>query len=299
MRDVASASGVSPATVGFVINNTPTQTISAPTRERVLRAARELGYVPDGIARAMREGASRIVVLNVDQSLEGNYSRSYISGLDDELAKNDHILVVKHGHPTERSTTQLEHMMLPRAVVDFASHYTTGRELADGGWKDGLAANTALQMGYLAEHGHERLAMALPVHTTPFGHVRREFARQAVEGLGLPPLLSLSLPRPDAGGVDALRIFTEEHAVTAIAGFTDEIALRVLKCAGVLGLRVPNDLAIIGYDATEYAVLSSPGLTTVHIDADAHGRRAARGVLGLDASDLVAAPARVLVRESV
>lgn len=47
MRDVAAASGVSPATVGFVLNNTPTQTISPATRERVEAAAKELGYVPD------------------------------------------------------------------------------------------------------------------------------------------------------------------------------------------------------------------------------------------------------------
>lgn len=298
-RDVASASGVSPATVGFVLNSTPNQTISAPTRARVLRAAEELGYVPDGIARAMREGSSRIVVLNVDASLEGNYSRSYISGLDDELARHDHILVVKHGHPTTESTTQLQHMISPRAVVDFAGDYTAGRELADGGWTDGLAAHTALQVGHLARHGHDRLAMALPERATPFARVREEFARQAVERLGLPSLVPFTLPGPHAGGTDALRALLEHAPVTAIAGFTDEVALRVLKCAELLGLQVPGDLAVIGYDATEYAALSSPGLTTVHIDADAHGRRAARRILGLDAGDLVTTPAKVLVRESV
>lgn len=299
MIDVATASGVSRATVGFVLNNTPNQTISAPTRDKVLRAAEQLGYVPDGIARAMREGSSRVVVLNVDASLEGNYSRSFISGLDAELAKNDHILVVKHGHPTAESTSHLSHMVSPRAVIDFAGNYTSGRELEDGGWTDGLAAHTAIQMGHLVDHGHECVAMALPENPTAFARVREEFARQAVERLGLKPRVPLTIPHPDAGGVEALHAFLEKESVTAIAGFTDEVALRVLKCAAHLGLRVPDDLAVIGYDATEYAALSSPGLTTVHIDADAHGRRAARQVLGADASDLIAAPARVLVRESV
>lgn len=298
MRDVATESGVSRATVGFVLNNTPNQTISEPTRERVLLAAEKLGYVADGIARAMREGSSRIVVLNIDAGLEGNYSRSYISGLDDELAKNGHILVVKHGHPTEESTTQLTHMVAPRAVIDFAGNYSSGRELADGGWTDGLAAHAAVQMGHLADRGHERMAMALPENPTSFARVRQEFARQAVERLGRSPLAWLILPRPEAGGVEALRSFLREENVTAIAGFTDEIALRVLKCAETLGLHVPDDLAVIGYDATEYAALSSPTLTTVHIDADAHGRRAARQIVGADASDLIAAPAQVLVRES-
>jgi DNA-binding LacI/PurR family transcriptional regulator len=299
MRDVAAASGVSPATVGFVLNDTPNQTISAPTRERVLRAAEELGYVVDGIARAMREGSSRVVVLNIDASLEGNYSRSYISGLDDELARHDHILVVKHGHPTERSTTQLQHMVSPRAVVGFAANYSSGRELADGGWTDGLAAHTAVQVGHLADRGHTRLVMALPEDATTFARVRDKFVRQAAERLGLDASATLVLPHDGVAGAEALRGFLERTPVTAVAGFNDEVALRVLKCAERIGLRVPADLAVIGYDATEYAALSTPGLTTVHIDADAHGRRTARQVLGRDADDLVAAPARVVVRESV
>ncbi|MFG1926948.1 LacI family DNA-binding transcriptional regulator [Cryptosporangium sp. NPDC048952] len=297
-RDVASASGVSPATVGFVISNTPTQTISAATRERVLRAAKELGYVPHGIARAMREGTSRVVVLNIDASLEGNYSRSYIQGLDEELATHEHVLVIKHGRPSEDSTARLTHMVSPRAIVEFAANYSSGKELADGGWHDGLAAHTATQLSYLADRGHRRLAMALPENPTVFARIREEFARQTVERLGLPPLVTLIVPEPAAGGVDAVREFLRADPVDAVAGFTDEIALRVLHCAATLGLGVPDELAVIGYDATAYAALSSPALTTVYIDAEAHGRRAARRLLGLDESDLAGAPARVLVRES-
>jgi DNA-binding LacI/PurR family transcriptional regulator len=299
MKDVASASGVSKATVGFVLTDTPTQTISPATRERVQRAARELGYVPDGIARALREGTSRVVALNVDASLEGNYSRSYIEGLDDELARHEHILVVKHGHPTDASTNQLRHMISPRSVIDFAANYSTGRELADGGWTDGLAAHTAVQIRHLAERGHDRLAMALPENPTMFALVREEFARQAAEQLGLSPLVPVTIPGPEASGAQKLEGFLSDHPVTAIAGFTDEVALRVLKYAAALGRRIPDDLAVIGYDATEYAALSMPGLTTVHIDAEAHGRRAARQILGRDASDLIAEPARVIDRESV
>ena len=65
MRDVARASGVSPATVSFVMNDTPGQTISPETRTKVRRAAAELGYTAHPIARALREGASRIIVLDL------------------------------------------------------------------------------------------------------------------------------------------------------------------------------------------------------------------------------------------
>ncbi len=86
LRDVAEASGVSQSTVSFVLNEVPNQTISEPTRIRVRDAARDLGYVPNGIARALMEGSSRIVVLNLDRAKEGNYSHNFIRGLDQELA---------------------------------------------------------------------------------------------------------------------------------------------------------------------------------------------------------------------
>src|SRR5882757_7693884 len=128
LNDVAAASGVSRATVSFVLNDDPNQTISAATRERVKEAARDLGYVPHGIARALREGSSRIVVLNIDWGLEGNYSRSYVRGLDDELAAHDHVLLVRHGHSAPQSTQQVLDTIAPRAVLRFAETYFNGQE---------------------------------------------------------------------------------------------------------------------------------------------------------------------------
>lgn len=150
LRDVAAASGVSRATVSFVLRDSPNQAISTATQERVRQAARDLGYVPHGIARALREGSSRIVVLNVDAGMEGNYSRSYIRGLDEELAAHDHVLLVRHGHAAPQSTQQVLDVIAPRAVLRLAEAYLAGRGLDDKGWEDGFAANAALQMRFLA-----------------------------------------------------------------------------------------------------------------------------------------------------
>src|SRR6516164_7453881 len=159
LSDVAAASGVSRATVSFVLRNSPDQSISPATRERVRQAARDLGYVPHGIARALREGSSRIVVLNVDSGLEGNYSRSYIRGLDDELAAHDHVLLVRHGHTAHQSTQQVLDAIAPRAVLRLAEPYLAGPEFDHGGWSDSFAANAALQIRYLAGRGHTCIAM--------------------------------------------------------------------------------------------------------------------------------------------
>jgi DNA-binding LacI/PurR family transcriptional regulator len=322
ISDVAAASGVSRATVSFVLRDSPGQTISAATRERVRRTARDLGYVPHPIARALREGTSRIVVLIIDAALDGNYARSYVAGLDAELAARDHVLVVRYSHRDATQPTQaapadhgdqqdqlLIDTLSPRAVLRFGEPYLTGHELDDsgGGWRDGLAAHVAAQLGHLAGRGHTRIALALPDRDTPLRAVRQRFADQAAAALGLPPLPPVTLPGSKSTSTpshrtvpaDSLaRFLAGNPGVTAIAAFDDDEALRALAAMRALGLSAPADLAVIGFDDNGYGALTSPTLTTVHIDAEAHGRQAARAVLGLDASDLSPAPGRVVIRES-
>ena len=302
LKDVAAASGVSRATVSFVLNDTPNQTISETTRARVLQVVHDLGYKPHGIARALREGSSRIVVLHLDSGLEGNYSRSYIRGLDEELAEHDHVLVVRHGPVGADSTKQVLDAINPRAVLRFGEVYLTGHELEDlgGGWRDGLAAHAALQIGHLAERGHAAIVLAVPDADAPLRDIRLSFSQQAAQSLRLPPLRCLVVPRPRDAGTAAVRAFREQNPdVTAIAGYDDDVALRAMTALHDLGLRVPEDCAVIGFDDTEYGALFTPAITTIHIDAEAHGRIAARAALGLDLGGLELAPARVISRQTV
>jgi DNA-binding LacI/PurR family transcriptional regulator len=306
LSDVAAASGVSRATASFVLRDSPNQSISPATRERVQQAAHDLGYVPNGIARALREGSSRIVVLSLDSALDGHYARSYIRGLDVELAARDHVLLVRYEHAEGRSVQQVLDAIAPRAVLRFGEPYLTGHELDDsgGGWQDGMAAHVAAQIGYLADRGHTRIALALPDRETPLRDVRLSFANQAADKRGLPRVEPVPIPfaRTDAAG-SLGRFRAANREVTAVAAFDDDVALRVLAALRDLGLDAPADLAVIGFDATEHAALSTPPLTTVRIDAEAHGRRAARAILGLGAGELPApgdspAPGQVIIRAS-
>ena len=298
LNDVAAASGVSRATASFVLRDSPNQSISAATRERVRQAARDLGYVPHAIARALREGSSRIVVLSLDVALDGNYARSYVRGLDAELDAHDHALLVRYEHAGAEAALDA---IAPRAVLRFGEPYLTGHELDDsgGGWRDGLAAHVSAQIGYLAGRGHTRIAYALPDRETPLRAVRLRFADRAAERLGLSPVARFSLPASRTDAADSLAECRAAHpAVTAVAAFDDDVALRVLAAMRDLDLAAPGDLAVIGFDDNGYGALATPALTTVHIDAEAHGRQAARAILGLDAGDLSPAPGRVVVRES-
>ena len=198
--------------------------------------------------------------------------------------------------------------IVPRAVLRFGEPYLTGRELDDsgGGWRDGLAAHVAAQVGYLAARGHERIALALPSRDTPLRAVRQRFADHAAAAAGLPPLVPFTVPGPGSatrssatGAADSLGTLLDRPGpVTAVAAFDDDVALRVLAAMRSLGLSAPGDLAVIGFDDNGYGALTSPALTTVHIDGEAHGRQAARAILGLPADGLSPVPGRVIVRES-
>lgn len=301
LRDVAAASGVSKATAGFVLSDAPHVSISEATRERVRRAARELDYVPHGIARALREGSSRIVVLSIDPALDGAYARTYTHGLDAELAAHGHVLLVTRSPADTDAARQVLDTVGPRAMLHFGHNYLeAGREFDDGGWDGGLAGNVLVQLRYLVSRGHSRVAVGLPAGGQPLAPVRLRFAVEAAAILGIPAPPPLSLPRDRAAAARAMREFlAARDRITAVAAFDDEAALRVLAALTDLGRSAPGDLAVIGFDATDYAALSSPALTTVHIDAEDHGRRAARVILGLDSDGFTVGPAQVIVRASV
>jgi DNA-binding LacI/PurR family transcriptional regulator len=297
---------VSRSTVSFVLNDRPDQTISAPTRERVLRAARELGYSPHGIARALREGSSRIVVVIVRRGLETNYARSFIRGLDAELRVHGHVVLVRHGDDSVATTRDVIDTIMPRAILDIGGNYLTGDVLGDpgGGWADGLAAHSATQIRYLAGRGHTDLAMAVGGGEEALGGhglaaVRLRFARETTEALGLGSLAELTLTASREDSAQLMRGFLDARPhVSAIATIDDPVALRVLAALNDLDIPVPERVAVIGFDDFGYGALTSPALTTVAIDAESHGRRAAYQALGLDASHVAATPGRVVVRES-
>lgn len=295
VRDVAQASGVSVTTVSFVLNGVTGQRISTATRERVLRVARELGYVPHGVAKALREGTSRIVLLGLPSGVRGGSLDGYLHALDDELTKHGHTLLVRHG---QASLAPVVAALSPRGVIDLTGLYESESATDDGGWVNGLAAHTMAQIRHLAETGHRNVAVARPDDPgwARLAEVRLRYAREAATQLGLNPLTTLTIP---ADATDAVRKFRRDNpSVTAVAAFDDRVALRLLSALRGLDIPVPKDIAVIGFDDNGYGAFTTPALTSVHIDAESFGRRAARAALGLTTEDTIPSAATIVVRES-
>ena len=156
LKDVARASGVSTATVSFVLNETPGQTIPPATQERVRAAAAALGYQPHGLARALREGQSRIVLLAIGRLRGGRSLEGFIQGMSAELQAHGYGLLVYPGASSEPGHADLVRDLRPHAVIDLAEIYEARSDADDGGWVDGLAAHSLTQLAHLAERGHRR-----------------------------------------------------------------------------------------------------------------------------------------------
>lgn len=294
MRDVARASGVSPATVSFVLNDAPEQTISPQTRAKVLEAAEQLGYRPHPIARALREGNSRLVVLTVGPLPRAPMLESFIGGLDDELAAAGHGLLVSFSGLGLRAGSAAVDAVNPRAIIDLPRLYERpGDGIDDGGWVDGMASHLHAQLAYLAGAGHRRIAIASPADPSPFERLLTGYSVTAAGRLGmLDPVLLTD------GDTDALLRTTDAGAdsVTAVAAQTDTVAFSVLSTLLDNGMRVPDQVAVIGLGDAQEAALWRPPLTTVRVDARSYGRRLARQVLGLPLGDAAPTPTHIIRR---
>lgn len=300
-KDVARASGVSQTTVSFVLNGAAGH-VSQETRERVQEAARTLGYVPNGSAQALRKGASRIVLLNIEGVPTGSSLGSYIRGLDAELASHNHVLLVLHGHLSSQALSDVAQAVSARAVIDLGDAGRADAIVTDAETSlDAFSAQAEVPVQYLVDRGHRHIVNAMP--DTPelqaLAGLRERLIQQATRSAGLSDCPTLVLPADLGAAEELLRAFRAEHLeVTAVLAYNDDLALVTLAAMRRLGLRAPEDLAVIGFDDTPHGALFSPALTTVHIDAEAIGRIAARNALGLPAPDTIPEPARVIVRES-
>ncbi|MGJ0389224.1 LacI family DNA-binding transcriptional regulator [Microbacterium sp. CGR1] len=281
IRDIARVSGVSATTVSFVLNDTAGQTIPLGTRDRVRSAAQELGY-PTTLARALREGTTRTVVVATGGLPRGTALESFLDGLDIELSSRDHSVAVLRA--TGDALARTIDAISPRAVIDLGAIYAGAEsDGLDGGWIDGLASHTLTQAGHLVGFGHSRIAFARPAETVGISAMiglRERHLRESARALDIAPPATIAMPEDPDAGTDALKAAIS-RGVTGIAGFDDDSAARVLRAAHSLGIRVPHDLSVIGFDDAGWGQHTTPGLTTVRIEAVDYGRRAARGILGI------------------
>lgn len=286
-RDVAEAAGVSRATVSYVLNSTPGQTIPEATRQRVLEAARTLGYTPHASARALRSGASSLALLITQEVPFGVNIATLVDHLTRGTAELGLSLVTWQRSDAASLASTLAHLQ-PRVVIATLGLSDAERDLLErtgvavldvaGGDVAGaqLDVHTGqVQARCLAEAGHRRLGTVTTSNPllSVFAEPRLEGVRRGCRELGLAEPEVLELGDPDGATpariAHALQAWREgSEPVTGLCAYNDVYAAACLAAAHSLGLAVPRELAVVGVDDEPMARFTNPPLTTVRLRLD-------------------------------
>lgn len=301
IRDVAKAAEVSVATVSRVFNRPGL--VTAALRARVHDAAERLGYLADGAARALASGRSRAIGAIVP-TLDNPVFAICIDALQQRLDAHGFVLLVASaGYDAARETREvrlllergIDGLMLvgaehPPAVWSLLARraprvpaVVTWTSSADDvpvpciGFDNAAAARRIVD--HLLELGHRRIAMvAGPTAGNDRAAARVAGVREALAAAGLalaPPYLSARPYTVPDGHAAAVALLSLPEPPSAIVCGNDHLALGVLAGARALGLVVPRDLSITGFDDLDFAAYAEPPLTTVRVPAAEMGQRAA------------------------
>lgn len=315
--DVAQKAGVSQATVSHVLNNSTFISVPAETRQRVLDVIEQLGYVPDSSARRLRTGKT-FTIASVIPDIGNPFYPQFERGIQDAAEAAGYDLMIyntdgvaekerkclralQHGrvdgviavlfHLNARDLRPLVERNV--AVVRLETRPQEAGELPiDCLFVDNTAA-AASAVSHLIALGHRRIGI-IAGPTGPRG-VRVRGYQNALAEAGLPideSLIQTGDTFNETGGHDGMkRLLAVTPRPTAVFAANDLIAMGALMAIHEAGLRVPEDVAVVGFDDIPAAKLVTPPLTTVAQFQEQLGRRAAEMLLER-LSGAVTGPAR-------
>ncbi len=327
-KDVADKAGVSRSTVSYVLND---QTelkvpISAETRERVLNAIAELGYEPDARAQSLRRGHSKIVGIIIPTILNPFFWQ-LLFGISTELQAAGYSLYLAldplHSQQDESALRKLVQQSVDGYIL-LASVKRLSPKLTDHLRSSGrptveitataaefdhvvhsYASGTRELMNYLLELGHRRIGFIYGVAQEVQGLDRLLVYRQVLQEAGL---VDDSFEAHCGDTLEdayqaAYTLLSHPDRPTALLVINDMLAIAVMRAAGDLGLTIPGDLSVAGFDDIPFSSYTLPRLTTVSGKAEESGREAVRLLLSRLAEpelpqQIATTEAQLIVRES-
>jgi LacI family transcriptional regulator len=316
IRDVAREAGVSVATVSRVFNNSGP--VREETRRRISDVALRLRYSPNSAARSLsRQQADTIGVLLPD--LYGEFFSEVIRGIDQLVQREGWHLLVSSSH-NERTDIEAA-LRAMRGRVDgllVMSPDLDARALSenlpanlpvvllncevDGRAYDSLNIDNyggaLAMMGHLLERGHRRIGLitGLPRNHDARERLRGSHAALAAAGLRADPCLVVQGDFSESSGYRAAHVLLERGPLpTAIVAGNDSMAIGALSALVESGVRVPEDVALVGFDDIPIARYVAPPLTTVRVRIPELGGRAAARLLAALAQDGAREPVQELL----
>lgn len=300
LADVAALAEVSPATASRALNMP--ELLSAGTRARVVAAAHELNYVPDGLARSLRRNRS-MVVGAVMPSLRHAYFATTLEGVQSELARNGYTLLL--GTASFDLGTELEVVRaMARQGVDgfvlvgrqhdpellpllrarekpFILTWCYDATLPSVGFDHGVAIQPAVD--HLVDLGHDDFVVIMMNQTNAREQERLAGVAAALARRGKQFTLEHAIFAGGSAPRDGRNAFREARArfpqTTAVVCANDLLAAGVLMECSAAGLSVPDEISVVGFGDLDIAGAMNPPITTVRAPAEEMGALATRSLL--------------------
>ena len=300
LKDIAKRCGVSTATVSYVVNNSG-QKLLPETRDRVLKVVAELGYQPNAYARALKGFRTKVIGVvfpHVTVPLTNVYFGPVLEGIVAQATERRMAPMLLTGFTWEETEQGAERefsgicdgflLIAPRRDSQFASDLaksgvplvSVGTRVTEPSVSSVDADNRSggrLATDHLLELGHRRIAMILTAENAspssagkPEKHMWSALERQygyweslRAWGLEPDPELTATISDDPVGSRLAIRRLLLRQNPTAVFGCNDGAAYRTVEVCRELGIRVPGDLSVIGFDDIANAASFNPPLTTI------------------------------------
>jgi len=302
IRDVARRARVSHQTVSRVINGQ--ENVTAETRERVLAAVRELGYVPSAVARSLSSSRTHTLGM-VTTDVSDHFFAEAVAGAEAEARKRGYFLIIgsieEGSEDDERTYLRL---MLERRVEGLIVAVPRLRSDIDLAGADHVDIDNRRggheATAYLVAQKHRLIATITGPLDWPSARARLDGYRDALRDTGIPADRSLVEPCVDwgldSGRRAADRLLGSVPKLTAIFAQSDLLALGAIAALRARGMRVPQDVSVVGFDDIPVSSVFDPPLTTVRQPMREVGELAARLVGDRAASSRKAKGARHMLR---
>jgi LacI family transcriptional regulator len=315
---------LSPATISLVLNNAPgVRSIPQETRDRVLAAAKKFDYRPSFYARSLRRKQTFSVGVLVPEISDG-YSMLVMDGIEEVLLEEGYFYLTASHRRKADLIEEYPRLLMDRSVEGFIAIDTALQHslplpvvaVANHKKIEGVnsiildhhrAAELALHHLYLL--GHRHIAFMRGQTFSSDSEDRWKSFTSVAKKLGLeihPELtvqLEVNVSSPELGYPVVQRLLAQKRTFTALVSFNDIAAIGAIRAFRDHGIRVPEDVSVVGFDDIQGAAYHNPSLTTIRQPLHAMGTTAARMLLqrirgGADVPDLTAIVPELIIRES-
>ena len=284
LKDLALHLGLSPTTLSVVLNNSPkAEAIPKETKTRIFDAARELNYRPNYLARSLRVQKTNTIGVIVPELSDG-YSAMVLNGVESVLATAGYLcLTASHRHndellerlPRVLAERQVEGIIAVDTTVKFDPTLpivnVSGHDEIEGVTNVVLNHQHAAELGigHLYNLGHRRIAALKGQEFSSDTEIRWTAINDAANkrGIFFHPVLTAQLqgdsPSPEVGYSAMKSILANGEPFTAVFAFNDVSAIGAIRALEEMGLRVPVDVSVLGFDDIYSAAFHNPALTTI------------------------------------